>query len=262
MKELSIIVILVVMILVCSSQANAAFDMAKVEGVWLFDDGDGDIARDSSGHGRDGDIEGGAGWEKDGKFGGALELDGLDDQVVITGYKGIGGTDPRTTLFWFRTTGPLNQRLVCWGTNTDTKKYHIRVHDLLTLRVETAGGQLFGTENPISDGEWHHLAVVLPEGSSMCHDHLLYVDGVLQENTGGTDVGVDTDNATNDVEIGFDKVISQGVHAVGTIDDLAIFNIALEENDIEAIMLQGLSGVVLSVTPAEKLAGTWGALKL
>ena len=243
-------------------QANAAIDMAETEGIWLFDDGAGDMAEDSSGNNRHGTIEGNAQWTKDGKFGGALELDGVDDEVVIIGYKGVGGNAPRTTVLWLRTTGPVNQRLVCWGANVNTNKYHIRVHDgPNTLRVETAGGQLYSTENPITDGEWHHLAVVLPEGSTMCHDHLLYVDGQLQENTGGTNIGVDTDVTQNDVEIGFDKVISQGVHVVGTIDEVAIFNVAMDEDEIRNIMLQGLSGSVLSVSSAGKLAIKWGELK-
>ena len=83
----------------------------------------------------------------------------------------------------------------------NTNKYHIRLHDANTLRVETQGGQLYANKPDLADGQWHHLAVVLPPGSTMCHDHLLYVDGELISDTGGTNIGVDTDITTNDVSL-------------------------------------------------------------
>lgn len=240
---------------------SSAIDSAAIEALWLFDDGAGDTVRDSSGHNRHGTIQGDAQWTTDGKFGGGLELDGVDDEVVITGYKGIGGTTPRTTVLWYRTTQQGGQRLVCWGANADTNKYHVRLHDTNTLRVETQGGQLYSNTPDLADGNWHHLAVVLPEDSTMCHDHLLYVDGVLIEDVGGNDVGVDTDITTNDVEIGYDQWIQHGTPAKGTIDEVAIFSVPLTEEEINLIMAEGLSGVALSVSPGGKLAVTWGELR-
>ena len=242
------------------AQSNP-IDGNTIEAIWLFDDGAGDVVTDSSGNNRHGDIQGGAQWVADGRYGAALELDGVDDEVVITGYKGIGGTDPRTTVIWYRTTQQGGQRLVCWGANATAIKYHIRLHDTNTLRVETQGGQFYSNEPDLADGEWHHLAVVLPEGSTMCHDHLLYVDGVHIENTGGNDVGVDTDVTTNDVEIGYDQWIGHGNPAKGTIDEVAIFSAALTAAEINTIMNQGLGDVVLSVSPSGKLATKWADLK-
>jgi hypothetical protein len=239
--------------------ASAALDAATVEAVWLFDETTGDIAEDSSGNGRHGDLEGGSEWTT-GVFGGAYSPDGVDGEIVITGYKGIGGTQERTTVVWYRTDVSGDQRLVSYGANANAAKYHVRVHDGTTLRVETQDGQLFANEPDITDGEWHHLAVVLPPGSTMCHDHLLYVDGVHITNTGGTDVGVDTDVTQHDVEIGYDKFIGHGSPASGEIDEVALFSVALSENDINAIMNNGLVGA-LAVSPAGKLATKWGALK-
>lgn len=253
---------LIILLLVLGTQVSIAIDTSKIEAMWLFNDGAGNVLRDSSGNNRHGAIEGDAKWTTDGKFGGALEFDGVDDEVVITGYKGIGGSAPRTTVLWFRTTEQRAHRLVCWGANANTNKYHIRTHDTpRTLRIETQGGQLYSTTTEVTDGNWHHLAVVLPEGSTMCHNHRLYVDGQLQESTGGTDVGVDTDVTQNDVEIGYDKVIKNADYTKGTIDEVAIFSIALDENDIKGIMLEGLSGSLLSVSSPNKLATTWGNLK-
>jgi hypothetical protein len=262
MKVFALKISLIILLLVFGIRISPAIDTSSIEAMWLFDDGAGNVLQDSSGNNRHGAIEGDAKWTNDGKFGGALEFDGVDDEVVITGYKGIGGNNPRTTVLWFRTTEQRSHRLVCWGANANTNKYHIRTHDgPRTLRIETQGGQLYSTTTEVTDGNWHHLAVVLPAGSTMCHDHRLYVDGELQESTAGTDVGVDTEVTQNDVEIGYDKVIKNTDYTKGTIDEVAIFNVALNEDDIKNIMLEGLSGSVLSVSSNNKLANTWGDLK-
>ena len=54
------------------------FADAKVIGAWLFDEGQGDIAADSSGNGVDGELKGGPQWIE-GKFGKALKYDRVRD---------------------------------------------------------------------------------------------------------------------------------------------------------------------------------------
>jgi hypothetical protein len=93
----------------------------------------------------------------------------------------------------------------------------------------------------VADGEWHHLAVALPEGSDQCHDNLLYVDGVLITSTGGNAVPLDTDAETWDVEIGYNTNIGHGSYAKGTIDEVAIFNVALTASEINDVMNMGLA---------------------
>jgi len=249
--------------LIFTAQSNAAIDANTIEGLWLFDDGSGNTASDSSGNGRHGDIMGGTQWIA-GRYGGALNLNGTDGEVVITGYKGIGGTAGRSTVLWFRGTAERDHRLVCWGANAEAIKYHIRVHESApySLRVETQGGQLYSNGPTLVDGEWHHVAVVLPDGSTMCHDNILYIDGILQEDRAGNDVGLDTDNVTWDVEIGYDKDIGHGEYAEGDFDEVGIFNVALSVDDVNMIMMQGFAQVVLGVSSRDKLATTWSSLKI
>ena len=48
----------------------------------------------------------------------------------------------------------------------------------------------------------------------------------------------------------------------GAIDDVGIFNVLLEEEDILAIMADGLEGTgLLPVSPAGRLTSTWARLK-
>ncbi len=60
----------------------AKIDPKTIVGAWLFDEGQGDSAGDSSGYNRDGNLQGGAKWVE-GKFGKALELNGKDAWVDI-----------------------------------------------------------------------------------------------------------------------------------------------------------------------------------
>ena len=163
-------------------------------------------------------------------------------------------------MLWYWTKKAGRCRLVCWGANDTAIKYHVRIHEGDTFRVETQGGQLFANKPKLTDGEWHHLACVFPPGGKMCHDHILYVDGVEIKDRGGNNVGVDTDTKTNDVEIGWNKWVGHGDPAQGVFDEVAIFSTALSEKDINDIMNKALA-VALSVSPKEKLTTIWGSLK-
>ena len=136
---------LIAFCLVFTDISYSRLDRGDIEGLWLFDEGKGDVVGDSSGNGRDGEIFG-AKWV-DGKFGAALEFDGTDDHVVIGSYYSIGGTDPRTTCLWFKANETKDHSWVKWGTNVAGEKYYIRAHpegNSCYLRVEVNGGQSYG----------------------------------------------------------------------------------------------------------------------
>ena len=61
--------------------AFAAINTDNITALWLFDEGEGTTATDSSGNGNDGTIHG-ATWV-DGKFGQALEFNGTDNWVEV-----------------------------------------------------------------------------------------------------------------------------------------------------------------------------------
>jgi len=62
---------------------SASPDLARgLVGRWTFDEGRGSIVRDVSGRDNHGTVMGGAKWAE-GKIGGALEFDGMDDFVSI-----------------------------------------------------------------------------------------------------------------------------------------------------------------------------------
>ncbi len=62
--------------------SDAAIDPDNVVGVWLFDEGSGEVATDASENGLDGTLHGNPKWVN-GKFGKALELDGSAAYVEV-----------------------------------------------------------------------------------------------------------------------------------------------------------------------------------
>ena len=67
-------------------------------GDWRFDEGAGDVAGDTSGHGNDGEIHG-ADWVK-GKFGTALHFGGHDAYVSIPAIAGLDASNELTAEAW------------------------------------------------------------------------------------------------------------------------------------------------------------------
>jgi hypothetical protein len=108
---------------------------ASVVGVWLFNEGKGSVAKDTSGKGNDGTLKNGPAWI-DGKFGKALQFDGVDDYVDVADKDNLSGGDGKklTVVAWFNTTkidGTDNTPIITkyldaatkdWGLTVDTGK--------------------------------------------------------------------------------------------------------------------------------------------
>jgi len=151
-----------------------------------------------------------------------------ESTVVTRGYNGVNGGDPRTAMAWIK---PINGKgsIIKWG-NTDVddgEQYVVRMKSN-ALRLSIAGGTLSGT-TVLSDGEWHHIAVVSPDDELA--NTKLYVDGVLETTTlAGEETTIDTytlDGKSYDVEIGTDFI--------GDIDNVMIHQRALKLFEIKAI---------------------------
>lgn len=235
----------------------ATIDKNTIEFAYLFDEGEGEVAKDLSGNGRNGAIFG-ATYVK-GKFGTGLEYDGVDDNVIATDYFGIGGTEPRTTVFWFKASGTREHSWVKWGPDAPGQKYYIRANVRgaeCNLRVEVNGGNNFGTDN-VCDGEWHHCAVVFPEGSNAVKDHDLYVDGKLQVKE-GIEKEMNTNDKVQAVNMG--NFLASHSFMFGLFDEVAVFNVDLTLDQIDAIREHGLAGS-LGVDPQGKLTTSWATIK-
>lgn len=102
--------------------------------------------------------------------------------------------------------------------------------------------------------EWSFVALT-HDGKTL----VLYVDG---EVVGDLDVGKPTFTQDND---GGSIWLTRwkggaGWDFKGVLDEVAIFNAPLSEDDLNTVMTEGLEGA-LAVSPAGKLTTTWGDLK-
>ena len=248
---------LVLLVLMTSMCFASLIDEDAIKVVYLFDENNGDIVKDVSGNRMDGMLIGAK--HVEGVFGQALEYDGVDDNLIINGYNGVGGTDPRTIIFWFKSFDVRQHSLVKWGVQEVGEKYYIRTHPQgggCGLRVEVGSGNSYGEDN-ICDGEWHHLAVVFPKGSSMVGDHNLYVDGKLQGQN-GVNRAMNTNVGEQVVNIG--GKLTAHRFMFGSLDEFAIFDIDLSEEQINMLRKNGLVDS-LSVDLKGKLTVKWAMIK-
>ena len=98
-RVIGITLVCISLIFGLTCQSMAAIDTGTIVGLWLFDDGAGDIARDSSGNGLDGNLIDGPAWI-DGVFGKALQFDGVASHLVIPDH--ANPTEAITVTAWVR----------------------------------------------------------------------------------------------------------------------------------------------------------------
>jgi hypothetical protein len=238
----------------------AAIDPATCVGLWFFDEGTGDTATDSSGNGNDGTLMNEPTWV-DGKFGGALEFDGVDNYVEVADADSLKMTSEITVAFWFRTGKQMvefGDRQVVVGKHY--LEYEVGIYPAGAIHTYTSNGAdsydegincSIVEELSLDDwalDEWYHLAWTLNG-----NHEIVYVNGV---NVGEFDkANNDTKPGTHTLEIG--RRQGGSLPFTGAVDEVAIYNVALGEEDISFIM----KGLATAVSPSGKLASTWGQIK-
>ena len=236
-------------------------DSETIVGIWLLDEGQGDMAKDDSGKSHDGEFIGlNPQWVK-GKFGMAFEFDGQDDSVLFNAEERpehafiFHQPTDATFLFWVKRL-TLPHVAIFWtrGDNADIGRFN----------VYAGAGENFGFTYKADDGtphgifsrtvelplkEWTHLAITR-EGNS----YVAYKDGIIADKT--VDPEPDLPTAKRWIASGREGFLFNGI-----LDEIAAFNTSLSEEDINRIMNNGLEESVLAVSLNGKLAKIWGEIK-
>jgi len=163
-----------------------------------------------------------------GKFGQAISLDGVDDYVEITGYKGILGPNAFSITAWIKTTESAGA-LVGWGKNANGQRVEFRINDN-RLRCQHGNGNVQG-DTDVNDGAWHHVALTVIENATISSsDTILWLDG--QDNTRpNTDPDGYNIIANDDVKIG--RRHNTGAWwFTGQFDDVRIYDRVLSPEEI------------------------------
>ena len=195
---------------------------------YTCEDGTGDLLKDHSGNGYDGQIQG-AEWARS-PWGGALRFDGRDDVVNLGRAQGLNLAGDLTLEVWLRTSRDyaLRRQPLILGMNESWAKernYNLRIDNLNRLRFEWGDGVSYSAvTHPAEflDGGWRYVAVVVNSGQG-CH---LYADGRLVH-TARTEMPI-TARPLEDVTIGG---WSHGFLR-GEIAELRLYNRALAAKEI------------------------------
>ena len=249
-RPISIILIsLIAITLMFTQKGSAKIEQKTIVGMWLFDEGSGDVAKDSSPNGSHATLMNGTEWVKS-NFDMAVQVDGVDDYVSATVKHAPQGTEPRTVVAWVKSNDPARKGgVVAYGSPQLDQVFGFLQRgdgtwDLQLWGAPPAHDVQTGVQ---TDDLWHHYAVTL-DGKEV----IGYMDA--QEMGRGT-----RQPKTTGATLMIGRELDGDHWFKGIIDEVAIFNVVLTQDDAKDIM-EGLENL-LSVCSAGKLATTWGQLK-
>jgi hypothetical protein len=212
---------------------------AELVGWWRFDEGSGTAALDSSGFGNDAVIVGDAKWVA-GQHGGALEFNGSDVEVQAP----FIPLDSRsfTITMWVNPVLYTDQQVVFSQTQSRStnlsKHYRIYGPDSGRVRMGFYSNDL-DTTTTIDQGNWYHLTFWYDFENQ---NRRIYIDGAMEAEA----------SATPYLGTSGDTIIgswSNDQWFSGIIDDVQVYDHALEEGEILAAMEGGGGGYPFALGP-------------
>jgi len=203
-------------------------------GYWNFDEGYGTTAYDSTGYKNDGTISG-ATWVKNGKKGGALNFDGINDYVDCGSDESLDIADAITMSAWIK----LNS-YASGGGATDRAAITIKAYSYY-MSITSATGKLasyfYGVDQSHRDSnsqiplnEWTHVSITY-DGSNI----KWYINGILDKTYGATgSITV----ASGTLGIGKEVYNNLGRILDGSIDEVRLYDRALSVDEVKQLYNQ------------------------
>jgi len=246
---------LIIISLILTAQNSAAVTLNDAVGIWLFDETNGDTAWDSSGNGNDGAINGAT--RVDGKFGKALEFDGSDDNVDCGNDASLDLTDAITIMAWAKL-NKLNQMAAILekrNCGAGGNGYALLNGWDRNTYMELTNMGIWVQSGGLETDKWYHFASTWDSATGKTS---FYQDGVVVQTK---NQGAGAEITVNDTSL----LIGQRTGGCtgnfsGIIDEVAVFNVALAEDDINDLMGGGFP-FPGAVSPSGKLTTVWSAIK-
>jgi len=256
------------MLVVLLAIAGGPTGVAKIApdaivGMWLFDEGAGDVVGDSSGNGHDGAVSGAASWTG-GVFGQALEIDGgtyvrvtaneaNPDALSLTTYTVTAWMQTESAGAWI---GVISK-----SDRNENRNYTLYIHldqNTASISIGDEGGNTWhdtSGQTVVNDGDWHHVAISFDDDADTGR---VFTDG-LQEG----EYKVLNDVPQNSADVVFASWHQAGGNSgyIGLLDEIGIFNVALEEADVVEIMTDGLPSAGRTVDARGRLTTRWATLR-
>ena len=218
-------------------------------GIWLFDEGAGDEAADSSGNEHTASVVGGKLEWADGKIGKAVGF--KPGTYLDVEHTDVLNLKTFTVAAWVKfvsDTGGGEQNIAYKqvGNDRKTRNYTLKMWGGKIYGIFASNGNTDAVElesaTDVVDEKWHHVAIVYDKKAFK-----LYVNG-KEENSGDYAKDPETNDAPLRIGNGID----------GFIDELQILSVALSADEIRRDMNDGIQ---LAVEPMGKATTTWGRLK-
>ncbi len=235
-------------------ESTSEIDPESVMGIWNFDQEKGGTVKDTSGNGNDGKIVDAE--RVEGKEGMGIEFDGTNHVVIPASETVNDFLDGFTYLLWVKPLGNPS------GPHVRLIERDWHNPNILIGPTDFYGSFIFngGIDNSAVRGgawemdEWSFVALT-HDGQTL----ILYVDG---EAVADLDVGEPDFTEQHD---GGSIWLTRwkggpGWDFSGVLDEVAIFNAALSEDDLNVIMTEGLEKA-LAVSPIDRLTTTWAHIK-
>src|SRR6056300_745667 len=171
------------------------------EGAWHLGKISSGTTNDSSPNGYHLTANGGSSLST-GQVGKGFSLDGSDDDLEATGFKGVLGGASRSMQMWIKTATNKGV-LMSWGQNSTNNKWVFRTTDSgLRLRAEIAGGGRESNSLSLGNNTWTHVSATFPDNATDLNDIDFYINGTKSTETSSYTQMPDTKSFDNFV-IGF-----------------------------------------------------------
>jgi uncharacterized repeat protein (TIGR01451 family) len=177
-----------------------------------------------------------------GKVNGALRFDGVDDYVKVPHQPELDfGAGDFSIDAWIKAEpNPAHPIVEKWDAPVGSipgYSFYLFGGKLTFSWSHTLGVSSVSGGPNIADGQWHHVAVTIRRGSSQ--GGKLYVDGILVQTF---DPKAGTVSNTVDLWIGRSRANPTPISFKGVIDEVELFNRALDSTEIQAIYNAGAAG--------------------
>ncbi len=244
-----------------------AVDMKTAFLIYTFEEGDGNIVKDQSGNGNDGTITGANAKWVNGKFGGGLTLAGANHSIKSITANGVGNiyfseclwanfadlaTEQQFGYISCAGAAGANARFFYFSSWSSAGVPNDAIH-CGTLTAAGTWGRGISTGRLFKTKQWYHIAGVIDTKNGFIR---AYVDGAMVQEL-KIDTG-DTPGTPKEIWLGGSPENYEWIN--GTIDEVAIFNVALTDADINSIMKNGV-GKGMAIQSVGKLPVTWASLK-
>jgi hypothetical protein len=144
-------------------------------GRWTFDDGSGTTANDSSGRGHHAVLRGAPVWTT-GKYGGAIQLDGVAQYAEVLTLAGAAFPTDGTVSIWAKSPFPGSGNRPLFDRYDPARPHlYIRQNGGATLQVEgqlVDAGSSFNASVDVSQDAWFRITVTWDTSSRQAHVYL------------------------------------------------------------------------------------------